>query len=91
MDREAWQTIPHGVESARHYLVIKNYPHQIEFGASQVAPSGKESICICRRIKRHRSDSWVGMISWRRAWRHTPIILLPGESHGQRSLVVYSP
>ena len=28
---------------------------------------------------------WVGKIPWRRAWRPTPV-LLPGESHGQRSL-----
>ena len=33
--------------------------------------------------------SWVGKISWRRAWQPTPV-LLPGESHGQRSLVGYS-
>ena len=28
--------------------------------------------------------------SWRRAWQPTPV-LLPGESHGQRSLAGYSP
>ena len=27
---------------------------------------------------------------WRRAWRPTPVFL-PGKSHGQRSLVGYSP
>ena len=27
---------------------------------------------------------------WRRAWQPTPVFL-PGESHGQRSLVGYSP
>ena len=30
------------------------------------------------------------MIPWRRKWQPTPIFL-PGESHGQRSLVGYSP
>ena len=30
-------------------------------------------------------DHWVGKIPWRRAWQPTPV-LLPGESHGQRSL-----
>ena len=34
-------------------------------------------------------DPWVGMIPWRRAWKPTPVFL-PGESHGQRSLVSYS-
>ena len=32
----------------------------------------------------------VGKISWRRKWHPTPI-LLPGKSHGWRSLVGYSP
>ena len=32
----------------------------------------------------------VGKIAWRRAWRATSVFL-PGESHGQRSLVGYSP
>ena len=29
-------------------------------------------------------------IPWRRAWQPTPVFL-PGEAHGQRSLVSYSP
>ena len=33
---------------------------------------------------------WVGKIPWRREWQPTPVFL-PGESHGQRSLVGYSP
>ena len=33
---------------------------------------------------------WVGKIPWRRKWQSTPG-LLPGKSHGQRSLVGYSP
>ena len=32
----------------------------------------------------------MGKIPWRRAWQPTPV-LLPGESHEQRSLVIYSP
>ena len=37
-----------------------------------------------------RFDPWVGKIPWRREWLPTPV-LLPGEFHGQRSLVGYSP
>ena len=33
---------------------------------------------------------WVGKIPWRRKWQPTPVFL-PGESHGRRSLVGYSP
>jgi len=32
-------------------------------------------------------DPWVRKIPWRRAWQPTPV--LPGESHGQRSLAGY--
>ena len=58
--------------------------------------SGKESVCQCsghRRCRRHRRrgfKSWVGKIPWRRKWQPSPLFL-PGESHGQRSLVDYSP
>ena len=44
--------------------------------------------CVQRR--RHKCDPWVGMISWRRKWRPTPVFL-PGKSHGQRILAGYSP
>ena len=33
---------------------------------------------------------WLGKIPWRRKWQLTPVFL-PRESHGQRSLVGYSP
>ena len=33
---------------------------------------------------------WIGRIPWRRTWQPTPVFL-PGEFHGQRSLVGYSP
>ena len=48
---------------------------------------GKKILLHCRR---HRFDSWVRKIPWRRAWQPTPVFL-PGESYGQRSLVGYSP
>ena len=35
-------------------------------------------------------DPWVKKIPWRRKWQPSPV-LLPGKSHGQRSLVGYSP
>ena len=52
--------------------------------------SGKEPACQCRRCKRCRFDPWVGKIPWRRAWQLSSVFL-PGESHGQRSLVGYGP
>ena len=48
-------------------------------------------ICLkCRRCRRHRFNPWVWKIPWRRKWQPTPVFL-PGKSHGQRSLVGYSP
>ena len=43
-----------------------------------------------RRHRQCRFDPWVGSIPWRRAWQST-LVFLPGKSHGQRSLVGYSP
>ena len=52
--------------------------------------NGKEPACQCRRCQRHRFDPWIGKIPWRRKWQPTPGFL-PGESHGQRRLMGYSP
>ena len=51
---------------------------------------GKESACQCRRWKRHGFDPWVGKIPWEKEMATTPVGL-PGESHGQRSLMGYGP
>ena len=48
--------------------------------------SGKESACQSRRRKRRGFDSWV-----RRRKGHPTPVFLREESHGQRSLVGYSP
>ena len=47
--------------------------------------NGKESACRSGRL-----NPWVGKISWRRVWQPT-WVFLPGEFHGQRNLVGYSP
>ena len=41
-------------------------------------------------MQRPRLDPWVEKIPWRRNWQPT-IELLPGKSHGQRSLAGHSP
>ena len=64
-----------------HSTVFKDFPG---------GPSGKELACQWRRQKRLGFDSWGGKIPWRRAGQPTPVFL-PGESHGQMSLVGYSP
>ena len=53
--------------------------------------SGKESACQCRTLRKHNLDLWKHRkIPWRRKWQPI-LVVLPGESHGQRSLVGYSP
>jgi len=47
----------------------------------------KEPTC---QFRRRRFHPWVRKIPWRRKWQPTPVFL-PGKSHGQRSLVGYSP
>ena len=51
---------------------------------------GKESAYQRRRCRRLRFNLWVGKIPRRRKWQATPVFL-PGECHGQRSLVGFSP
>ena len=45
---------------------------------------------VCLQYGRPGFDPWVRKIRWRRKWQPTPVSL-PGEFHGQRSLVGYSP
>ena len=72
-------------------LLLTNSPllsmHLLGFpgGASE-----KEPVCQYRRHKRRRFGPQVRNIPWRRAWHPTPVYL-PGESHGQRSLVGSGP
>ena len=45
---------------------------------------------VCLQCGRSRFNPWDGKISWKRKWQPTPVFL-PGKSHGQRSMVDYSP
>ena len=88
MDREAWHAAVHGVtkswtglSDSAELTIRKGFPG----GAS-----GQEPACQCRRRKRCGFSSWVEKIPWRRTQKSTPVFL-PGESHGPRSLVGYSP
>ena len=58
--------------------------------APQVALGVKNLPAKAGDMNRCRFHPWVGKIPWRRVWEPTPVYL-PGESHGQRSLVSYSP
>ena len=53
-------------------------------------PGGSDSKRVCLQCRRPGFNPWVGKIPWRRKWQPIPVFL-PGKSHGQRSLVGYSP
>ena len=83
MDRGAWRTTVHGVTESD---TTEWLTHSYSKWGLQVA-HGKESTCQCKRCG---FDPWVGKIPWWRKWQPTPELLL-GKSHGQRSLMGYSP
>ena len=68
-----------GTLQARIPEWVANYPN-LCFPGSSVS---KEPACS-------EFIPWVGKISWRRKWQTIPVFL-PEKSHGQRSLVGYSP
>ena len=50
-------------------------------------PDGSDGKSVCLQCGRAGFDPWIGKI---RKWQPAPV-LLPGKSHGRRSLVGYSP
>ena len=79
-DRETWKATVHRV--AKSGILLKQLSMHAHWWLS-----GKESACQCRS---RRFCPWVGKIPRRGKWQATPVFL-PGKSHGQRSLVGYSP
>ena len=82
MDREAWWATVHGVTKSRTRL--SDFTYLLGFSVSS---DYKESACNAGDTA--SIPGW-GKISCRREWLPTPVFL-PGESHGQGSLVGYSP
>ena len=76
----------------RNYILFSHRPYSLVGETSRLLQwlSGKESACKAGASGRCGFDPWVGKILWRKAQQPIPIFL-PGESHGQRSLEVYSP
>ena len=76
-----WQICPWGVSIKSIHQSAYSFPS---------GSDGKESANNTGNIRDVGLISGLGRFPWRRAWLPTPV-LLPGESHGQRSLVSYSP
>ena len=83
--RIPWREEPGRLQSMGSQRVGHDWVTSLHF-TSEVKNLPSDA-CHCRR---HRFDPWVRKIPWRRKWQPTPVFL-PGKSHGQRSLVGYSP
>ena len=88
--RIPWTEQPGGLQYTDHKESDTTEVTQHVFFRTFQVDCGKESTCQCMRHRRSRFSPWVWKIPWRRAWQPTPEFL-PGDSHGQRSLVGYSP
>ena len=71
-------------------IFLHNKKRQTHARASQLVLVVKILASNAGRRERPGFDPWIGKIPWRRTWQPTPV-LLPGESHGQRSLAGCSP
>ena len=89
---QPWEICPEEQGGERCPRVGWGCGRRILKGSGQGFPKvtvDKESACQCRRHNRHGFSPWVGKIPWSR--KGQPGKFLPGKSHGQRSLVGYSP
>ena len=69
-DREAWHAAVHGVQGSLACCSPQRVGQNFVTGHICIPRwhSGKESICQCRRYKRHRLNPWVEKILWSRKW-----------------------
>ena len=83
MDREAWCAAIPGVTKSQTWL--SNWTE-----LNWLIPWWLRWQSVCLQCGRPRFDPWVGKMPWRKKWQPT-LVLLPGNFHGPRSLVGYSP
>ena len=91
------QSLNPSTQLTRSYTALTLQSHlspllQLEFTSSKISswlPRWLSGRRICLQCRRCGFDPWVRKIPLRRAWQPTPVFL-PGESHGERSLVGYT-
>ena len=83
-----WQRIRHDWATKHIHTHTHTHTHRVIWDFPEA--SGEESACQCRRLNRCGFSPLVGKIPWRRKWQPSPVFL-PGEPHGQRCMVGYSP
>ena len=85
MDRGTWQATVQ-----RLWTQLSEFPFHYHLPLILWASLVAQTIKNLPSVQETRFAPWVGKIRWRRKRQPTPVFL-PGESHGQRSLVGYSP
>ena len=90
VDIEEMKTNLHAVKVLLKGWEFGTKIHWFSSGAVVKKESAMFAEVACRRCRRLRFNPWIRKLSWKRNWLPTPV-LLPGKSHGQRSLVGYSP
>ena len=99
MDGGAWWAAVHGVAQSRTRLKrLSSSSSSKDLKYTVVLNSANNNLGLpwwlsSKKLTCNRGDlvdPWVRRILWRRKCQPTPVFL-PGESHGQRSLVGYSP
>ena len=86
MDRGMWQAIVLGV--AKSWTWLSNFHFHFAFSLHQSAPVILFRTVSFLSLENSLWQAWSKV--WRRQWHPTPV-LLPGKSHGWRSLVGCSP
>ena len=86
MDRQAWHAAIHGVAGRTQ---LSNWTECLIISIFLGLPWWLRYLRNCLHCARPGFSPWVGKIPWRREWQPT-LVFLPGEFHGQRSLVGYS-
>ena len=83
MDRGAWWAMVHRNTKSRTQL------KRLSMDASWLSQVNNPPAMQETDVGDGCSNPWVRKIPWRREWLSAPVFL-PGEFHGQRSLVGYS-
>ena len=85
MDRGTWWVTVH--RTAKSQIQLKQLSTHTCMEQRWASLLAQSSAC---QYRRPGFDPRVGKMPWRRKWQPAPVFL-PGESHGQRSLLGYSP
>ena len=92
---KGWKMLHHANSSDQKARISMLISDKIDFKHKRLSfstyfPCGSDSKVSAYNAGGPAFDPWVGKVLWRRKWQPTPV-LLPGKSHGWKSMVGYSP